>query len=530
MVRSILGFLLAVACLLMGCDSGNPVAPGPGPNPPAGVTVTLGANPTSIEAGSATPSTITVTAKNPDGSAAPDGSEVALTTSLGSFTQSAEPQRTIRQLLNNGTVQVPLYAGTETGTASLIAQVGSSVGRGSVTIIEPVPAPVAEFTFVADGLAVTFTDASSGNPTKWKWDFGDGETSTVRHPVHQYALANTYTVKLEVEGAGGTSERSKFISLSTGPPIAVSFDFEQDPNDPKKVQFFDRSTGDPTAWNWTFGDNTSSSARNPSHVYASEGTFSVTLVASNAFSSGSVSRFVNTSAPSIGAAFDFEQDPNDSKKVQFFDRSTGSPTAWSWTFGDGETSSARNPSHTYASAATFSVTLVASNAFTSGSVSRFINTAPAAPAADFDWQADGLAIQFVNKSTSGATLLWDFGDGQTSTETNPRHTYATAGKYPVTLTATNAGGSTSAGKIVETDPVPDADFTFSIDGMSVSFTDKSTNSPTSWRWLFGDRQLGFEQNPVHVYSGAGTYFVRLEATNASGTGTVTKEVKIVGEE
>ncbi len=535
MVRSSLGFLLVAVCLFTGCDSGNPVAPSPGPNPPSGVTVTLGANPTSIEAGSSTPSTITVTAKNADGSAAPDGSEVTITTSLGSFAQSAEPQRSIRQLLNNGSAQIPLYAGTETGTASLIAQVGSSIGRGSVAIVqppEPVPAPVAEFTFVADGLAVTFTDASTGSPTKWKWDFGDGETSTVRHPVHQYALANTYTVKLEVESAGGASDRSKFVSLSTGPPIAVSFDYEQDPNDPKQVQFFDRSTGDPTAWSWTFGDDKSSSARNPSHTYASEGTFSVTLVASNAFSSGSVSRFVNTtrSDPPIAAAFDFEQDPNDPKKVQFFDRSTGDPTAWSWTFGDDTTSSARNPSHTYASAATFSVTLIASNAFTSGSVSRFINTAPAAPTADFDWQAEGLAIQFVNKSTNGATVLWDFGDNQTSTETNPRHTYAVAGKYPVTLTATNAGGSASAGKIVETDPVPDADFTFSIDGTSVSFTDKSTNDPTSWRWRFGDGGLGFDQNPVHVYAGPGTFFVRLEATNASGTGTITKEVKIVGAE
>ncbi|MGZ5431362.1 MAG: PKD domain-containing protein [Thermoanaerobaculia bacterium] len=537
MVRSILGFLLSAAAFLFtGCDSGNPVAPAPGPNPPSGLTVTLGANPTSIEAGSATPSTITVTAKNPDGSSAPNGSEVTLTTSLGSFTQSAEPQRTIRQLLNNGTVQIPLYAGTETGTASLIAQVGSSVGRGSVTIAEPpvpVPAPVAEFTFVANGLAVTFTDASTGDPTKWKWDFGDGEISTVRHPVHQYSLANTYTVKLEVESAGGTSERSKFVTLSTGPPIAASFDFEQDPNDPRKVQFFDRSTGDPTAWSWTFGDDKTSSARNPSHVYASDGTFSVTLVASNPFSSGSVSRFINTTPtdPPIAAAFDFEQDPNDPKKVQFFDRSTGNPTAWSWTFGDDKTSSARNPSHTYADAATFTVSLLASNAFSSGSVSRFINTAPAAPTADFDWEADGRAIQFVNKSTNGATLLWDFGDGKTSTETNPRHTYATAGEYPVTLTATNAGGSANVGKIVATDPVPDANFTFSIDGTSVAFTDKSTNTPTSWKWRFDDGTLGFDQNPVHVYPGTTrTYAVTLEATNASGTGTITKEVKIVGAE
>lgn len=456
MVRSIRGLLPAVLCLFAGCDSGNPVAPAPGPNPPSGVTVTLGANPTSIDAGSSTPSTITVTAKNPDGTNAANGSEVALTTSLGSFTQSAEPQRTIRQLLNNGTVQLSLYAGTETGTASLLAQVGSSVGRGSVTIAKPpdppvpVPPPVSEFTFVANGLAVTFTDGSTGSPTKWSWDFGDGATSVERNPVHLYSLANTYTVKLDVENEGGKSSRSKFVSLTTGPPVAAAFDYEQDPNDSMKLQFFDRSTGDPTSWSWTFGDDTTSSARNPAHTFASAGTFTVTLVASNAFSSGSVS--------------------------------------------------------------------------------RFINTAPAAPAADFDWDAEGRAVQFVNKSTSGATLLWDFGDTLTSTETNPRHTYAKAGKYPVTLTATNAGGSATAGKIVETDPIPDADFTFSIEGSTVAFTDKSTNSPIAWKWRFSDGTLGYEQNPVHVYPGSTrTYAVTLEATNSSGTGSITKEVKIVVE-
>ncbi|HEV7237949.1 MAG TPA: PKD domain-containing protein [Thermoanaerobaculia bacterium] len=452
MVRSIGGALTAAGlCLLVACDSGNPVAPAPpGNNPPAGLTVTLGANPTTIETSSSTPSMITVTAKNADGQAVDDGAQVTVTTTLGSFTQSAEPQRSITQLLNKGSVQIPLYAGTETGTANILAQVGSSVGRGSVKIEkppEPVPAPVAEFTFVANDLSVTFTDTSTGDPTKWKWDFGDNAQSTERHPVHRYSLASTYTVTLEVESTGGKSTRQKFVSLSTGPPIAASFDFEQDPNDSMKVQFFDRSTGDPTAWSWTFGDQ--------------------------------------------------------------------------------KTSNARNPAHTYTAAGTYTVTLVASNTFSNGTVSRFVNTAPAAPTADFDWDASGREIQFVNKSTNATTLLWDFGDDTTSSDANPRHTYAQAGSYPVTLTASNAGGQATAGKIVETDPIPAADFTFSIDGTSVSFTDKSTNSPTAWKWRFGDGSLGFDQNPVHTYpETTRTYAVTLEATNPSGTGTVTKEVKI----
>lgn len=457
MSRSGSGVLLvAVVCLLAACDSGNPVAPGPPPNPPVdGLTLTVQASPTTLTTSSTTPSMITVTAKKANGQAADDGAEVTLTTNLGSFTQSAEATQTIRQLLNKGSVQVPLYAGKETGTASILAQIGTSVGRGSVAIETPPPAPTpsaAEFTFVANGLAVTFTDASTGSINSWKWDFGDGDTSTDRNPVHAYRTSGTYMARLTVDGAGGKSERSKFVAVSTGPAVAASFDYEIDPTNNLKVQFFDRSTGDPTAWSWQFGDGTSSSERNPLHTYNTPRTYTVTLTVSNATSSGSVNRFVNT-----------------------------------------------NPEK------------------------------PAAPTANFDWAATGRSVQFVNQSTSGATVEWDFGDGTAkSTEQNPLHIYAVAGKYPVSLTATNAGGSATANKIVETDPVPAADFMYSIDASTrtVTFTDKSTNDPIAWKWRFGDGSLSIEQNPTHTYGTSKTYVVTLEATNTSGTGTIQKEVTI----
>ncbi|HEX6084602.1 MAG TPA: PKD domain-containing protein [Thermoanaerobaculia bacterium] len=448
MVRSIVPFSLAAAlCLLSACNSGNPVAPtDPAPPTPGNLSVSASANPSSIIAGTTTPSLITVTATKADGKAVDDGTEVSLTTSLGSFASSGEAVTTIKQLLNKGSVQVPLYAGSTTGTASILAQVGSTVGGVSVSIAAAPPAVVADFTYSASTLAVTFTDTSSGNPTSWKWDFGDGSKSTERNPVHLYGVAGNYNVTLEATGAGGTSTRTKFVTLSTGTPVAAAFDYEIDPNNTLNVQFFDRSTGDPTSWNWEFGD--------------------------------------------------------------------------------GSTTSTRNPQHTYPAGSTYTVKLTASNAYSSGTVSRFVNTAPSAPTADFDWDATGKTIQFVNKSTNATSLEWDFGDGTKSTETNPSHEYANAGSYPVTLTAKNAGGSATAGKIVQTDPIPAANFSFVVDGVTVTFKDLSTNSPTQWKWRFGNGLLGFEQNPTHTYNRENhTYVVTLEATNASGTGTITKEVK-----
>ncbi|MEO8382219.1 MAG: PKD domain-containing protein [Acidobacteriota bacterium] len=535
MSRSLLGSLLPpLVFLLAACNSGNPVAPDPpgGNEPPAGLQVTVAASPARINAGSATPSTVTITAKTAAGVAAPNGSEVTITTSLGSFAQAAEPQRTVKQLLNGGTAQVFLYAGDATGTANLLAEVGASVGRGSVTVAEPPLPNQAEFTFVANGLSVTFTDSSTGSPTSWNWDFGDTQRSSDRNPVHQYSVAGTYTVTLTVGGPGGTSARQKFVALTTGPPIGASFDFEIDPANSLKVQFFDRSTGDPTLWTWDFGDMTTSGARNPQHTYTTVGTFTVTLTTSNAFSSGSISRFVSTQPPPpVAAAFDYELDPANSLKVQFFDRSTGDPTKWTWRFGDDSSSTERNPNHTYAAGATYTVTLEASNAFSLGTVSRFVNTVtapPPAPTADFDWAASGRVVQFVNKSSSGASLQWDFGDNTAvSTEQNPKHTYAVAGTYPVALKATNAGGSATANKIVQTDPAPVANFTFSQDGTTVFFVDQSTNAPTTWRWNFGDGNLSFEQNPAHTYAQNNrTYTISLEVTNAAGSNSIIKQVVI----
>ena len=145
--------------------------------------------------------------------------------------------------------------------------------------------------------------------------------------------------------------------------------------------------------------------------------------------------------------------------VQFTDQSTGDPTAWLWSFGDGSTSSEQNPSHTYAAADVYDVTLQASNAGGTGSVTLQV-TVGSAPVADFTFVtgvsvspsppcAESLFVQFTDQSTGDPTSWsWDFGDGESSTEQNPEHCYASAGMRTVTLTASNALGSSSASKIV----------------------------------------------------------------------------------
>ena len=216
--------------------------------------------------------------------------------------------------------------------------------------------------------------------------------------------------------------------------------------------------------------------------------------------------------------------------VNFTDSSTNTPTSWSWNFGDSSTSTSQNPSHQYASAGNYTVSLRATNAggYDDEVKGNYITVNPAAPVANFTGNPTSgtapLTVGFTDTSTNTPTSWsWNFGDSSTSTSQNPSHQYTGAGSYTVSLRATNAGGYDDEVKtsyITVNPPAPVANFSGTpISGtapLTVSFTDTSTNTPTSWSWNFGDSSTSTSQNPSHQYTSAGNYTVSLRATNAGG--------------
>ncbi len=161
---------------------------------------------------------------------------------------------------------------------------------------------------------------------------------------------------------------------------------------------------------------------------------------------------------------------------------------------------------------------------------------PYAPMADFSF-ANGSSgvVDFTDLSDNYPTSWsWSFGDGGTSTQQNPSHTYAANGTYTVCLTATNAGGSsTQVCKQVVVNNIitqPVANFSWiNPSGGLVNFTDLSTNTPTSWLWNFGDASpTSTAQNPNHIYAANNTYNVCLTATNGAGSNQVCKSVVVTG--
>ena len=218
-------------------------------------------------------------------------------------------------------------------------------------------------------LTVNFTDQSTGDITSWSWDFGDGSTSTAQNPSHDYTAPGTYTVSLTVTGPGGsdTNTKTNYITVTDGNMTA---DFSGTPTTgdaPLNVAFTDQSTGDITAWSWDFGDGGTSTAQNPNHTYNTAGVYTVSLTVSNACGSDVMTKtdYITVNQPVCNAPVaDFSGTPLSGDApllVDFTDNSSNAPTSWSWDFGDGGTSTAQNPSHTYNSAGTYTVSMTATN-------------------------------------------------------------------------------------------------------------------------------------------------------------------------
>ncbi len=252
-------------------------------------------------------------------------------------------------------------------------------------------------------------------------------------------------------GGNGVPDTVAKLSLKVTPSVTVPLaTFSASPLSgaaPLQVSFTDSSTGSPTSWNWDFGDGTTANTQNPTHTYSAAGIYTATLTASNGNGTSSSSAAITVLQPVLPVA-DFSSSVSSGNAplaVQFTDLSQNA-AAWKWDFGDGGSSTLQSPSHTYSTAGNYTVSLNASNTNGTNSKSSSITVLkqPVPPVADFSSSVTTgnapLTVKFTDLSQNAEKWNWNFGDGASSTEQNPSHTFSAAGTYTVTLTVSNADG------------------------------------------------------------------------------------------
>jgi len=276
------------------------------------------------------------------------------------------------------------------------------------------------------------------------------------------------------------------------------------------VSFTNASVGLVSTYAWDFGDGATSDLADPIHVYAASGDYEVCLIASGCDLPDTLCITVTVCEP-VAAEF---TDEISGLTTTFTNESTGGILTYSWDFGDGATSSDEDPSHAYLEAGVYNVCMIATSDCDADTVCSEITITCDLPASEFSSDAVALEVTFTNESLLGDTYAWDFGDGETSVEADPTHSFATNGSYWVCLTVTNECGSSEfCDSVVVCDEIT-ADFTSTQSVFDVDFTNESTGTIVSYEWNFGDDASSTDENPTHTYAEDGEYTVCLIVTNA----------------
>lgn len=380
---------------------------------------------------------------------------------------------------------------------------------------------------------VSFTDQSEGNPVSWKWDFGNGNTSTLQNPQAIYDKPGTYAVTLIVSDGTNSDElvKQSYITIADTPRV----NFLLSPASgcyPLRVNFKDGSlpgSGSIKSWLWDFGDGTLAHSPNPSHVYKEAGKFNVTLSVTN--TAGCTNGITKQSAVITNEVVkaDFSADQVFScsapMRVHFkTETANKGQITWVWDFGDGATGSGRNPTHTYIKSGIFTVTLRASivNGCTDTVMKKNLIHAGTYKT-DFQLPQGCAGVPLTFKNTSSPlpdSAIWYFSDGAVIRKINATHKFSKAGAYTVKLVNIYGNCRDTLTKSINTYPSPKADFKTDRQNYcglptTIPFQDLSQNA-VSWLWDFGDGATSASRQPSHVYRKEGDFDIKLIVKNTKG--------------
>lgn len=378
-------------------------------------------------------------------------------------------------------------------------------------------------------LMVNFTNTSS-NFNSCMWYFGNTNTSAANNPTTVYTTPGLYTVSLVVFGSNGQKDSTTQTITVVDNPIA-NFSVSQTIGCAQNNSFqFTNSSANAVSYIWDFGDGTSSIDPSPIHTYLNAGIYNVKLIATSTYGcqdieikNALITIFAN---PIIQFTSNSTSTCDVNTTFNFTDNTIGN-NSWSWTFGDGSSSTQQNPSHQYSATGNYTVTLIAGNAngcYDTLSQSNFIHIGntlvPSLTVSDTNGCAPA-TIHFNATTPNSNTWNWDFGDGVTSNLKSPNHTYTNPGLYTITLTVTtNSGcnGSVIKNQFIKLDSKPIPSFTLAQDTGCAPYTIQPINTTiggATYLWNFGNSTSNLT-NPTKTYTSGGNYTITLTATSQNG--------------
>ncbi|MCA6078109.1 T9SS type A sorting domain-containing protein [Fulvivirga sedimenti] len=374
------------------------------------------------------------------------------------------------------------------------------------------------------------------------WDFGDGTTSTDLNPSHTFSSSGTFNVTLTMtDGCGESQSLVREVNIFPADDLQAGFSADAVVCTNTSNLFTDESTFTndmPREWAWFSNGVLVSQDQNPQLGFVNSGSYNIRLEVTGV--SGCISSVTRSIDVIDGPAPSFSvSDACIEAGIQFNNTSQGAITSYIWDFGDGTTSTAENPLYTYDQPGDYTVRLTTFNSAGCVSFIDQIVSVYAEPLPEFSTElaCAGNPIQFIDESTvQNANIegwLWDFGNGNTSTDQSPQFQFDDSGTFLVNLTVTSTFGcEATITKSVNVLPSPDAAFSFSTSCVNetVFFTDESIpaagTSITSWAWDIGG-EFSSRRNPDYVFDFPSDYEVTLIVTGSNQCiGTVTQTVRV----
>jgi PKD repeat protein len=369
---------------------------------------------------------------------------------------------------------------------------------------------------------------TSTGADRYTWIFGDGQQLlTDSKEIFQYVYDNdeefirTYNLTLVAETEFGCTDTVSH-PVQIYPRVTAAFTSVTSGCSPLHVQFENRSTG-AVSYRWDYGDGLDIGIKDPGHVYFNnthhDKVFPVTMTAISEYGCSATTGSDITVFPQPEAEFTVtpltQQYP--STTADIVNASKDGIWQYKWDFDDGNISYDRDPAnHSFIEWGEYIIRLEVSNGNCSDYASRRVYIAPPRPVAAFEPLLPGCVphtIQFRNTSVYGQSYHWDFDDGNTSTETEPRHTYLDHGLYNVKLTVYGPGGEDYLYRQVEAYRNPIVDFRVVPDILLLPDEEarlyNMSEYGSRYEWDFGDGNYSSEKDPLHLYTSLGVYDITL---------------------